>query len=642
MLYYRLCKGVNDFGKLIPIDEHVSNYAIDNNHDWYQSLYYYNEDQYKEFKKTGTIAGITEVVTDRLVWDFDSKDNLELARTDSVELCSRLISAGIQSNDIQICWSGRKGFAIEVQINSFLNVKEFRNIVSTLAEGLPTYDPVVSNASRIVRVPGTRHLESKLFKRPLNIDQLSNTPINMIKDWASNLDDTPDVGWNQVILPSSLNAMKFDKEVYKIDHIDTDLNFSEKPKGFTNCKFAILNGFFEEGTRSTALTALAATCKALHYPKEVTYSMCKAAARLQSKRVNADPFPKEEIWENIIETVYKPSWKGGQYSCKTDPTIKRICDSLGGHRCKAEQVFIELTDLSGKFADYAKNIEQNTVKFGIPEMDEKVQITIGMTVGLLGAPSAGKTNTLLNFLNNTSKADIPGIFFSMDMASHLVYMKLIQKHTGKQKHEVFEAYKHNPKLVAEWNEILKTEYKNIKFSFKNGSSVEDMKNDIMRHQDNIGQKIKLVGYDYLECIQGPYSDSTANSAIIANQLKDVGNELDICNLLLLQPQKHAGDPAEPLMSMRNVKGSSVIEQACSTIITIYRPGFSPITPENDKFITISTVKDRMDGLVSLDFHWRGLTGTIRSLEDEERQELRELRESIKNRKAAEVKSDGWG
>jgi hypothetical protein len=646
--YLRICKGVTDRGQLIPADANVHDYINDKN-DWYRSLYYYNDEHYKQFKESGTIKGITDVETDRLVWDFDSKDNLEAARADAVELCSRLMSHGIPSNDLRICFSGRKGFAVEVLTQQTFNVKEFRNITASLAEGLSTYDPVVSNASRIVRVEGTKHQESGLFKRPLNIEQLSDTPINMIKEWASNLHDIPvgEEDWKQVVLPEVIVDMKRDREAEKkVDLIRTDLDFNAKPKGFTNCKYAIMNGFFEEGSRSTCLTALAATCKAQNYPKLTTYYMLKGAAEAQSSRTGGEKFPKEEIWNNIISQVYSPTWKGGQYTCKSDPVLKKICDSLGEHKCKADEdkIFVELGDISTRFADFAINIEKNTIKLGIPEVDDQVQLMTGSTVGLLGAPSSGKTSALLTFLNNASKAGIPSVFYSMDMAAHIVYLKLIQKHTGKQRHEVFEAYKHDKRQVAEWDELLREEYKHVKFSFRTGNTTEDMKNAILRHEEAIGEKVKLVGYDYLECIQGPYSDATANSAVIANQIKDIGNDLNVLNMLLLQPQKHAGDPSEPLLSMRNVKGSSVIEQACATILTIYRDGFSPKTPEKDKFITISTVKDRMGSLASIDLGWKGLTGTIYSLEDSEQEELKELRAEKKAAKAAAAagNSDPWG
>jgi hypothetical protein len=62
-----------------------------------------------------------------------------------------------------------------------------------------------------------------------------------------------------------------------------------------------------------------------------------------------------------------------------------------------------------------------------------------------------------------------------------------------------------------------------------------------------------------------------------------------------------------------------------------RPGFSPKNPEDDKYLSILVVKNRMGQLSSYDFKWDGLTGSIRSLTEEERSELHEF----KKKKAAE-------
>lgn len=123
--------------------------------------------------------------------------------------------------------------------------------------------------------------------------------------------------------------------------------------------------------------------------------------------------------------------------------------------------------------------------------------------------------------------------------------------------------------------------------------------------------------------------------MIAQQLKDIANELEVCIVLLLQPQKHAGDPASELLSMRNIKGSSVVEQACSIIFTMWRPGFSPKNPDEDMYLTIAVVKNRMGQLGSYDFGWNGLTGDLSELDELERGELDELRKRRALEKAEE-------
>ena len=119
--------------------------------------------------------------------------------------------------------------------------------------------------------------------------------------------------------------------------------------------------------------------------------------------------------------------------------------------------------------------------------------------------------------------------------------------------------------------------------------------------------------------------------MIAQQLKDIANELEVCIVLLLQPQKHAGDPSSELLTYRNIKGSSAVEQAASIIFTMWRPGFSPKSPEDDRYLSIAVVKNRMGSLNLFEFGWNGLTGELSSLDEMEKGEL----DVLKKRRAAE-------
>jgi len=177
-------------------------------------------------------------------------------------------------------------------------------------------------------------------------------------------------------------------------------------------------------------------------------------------------------------------------------------------------------------------------------------------------------------------------------------------------------------------------YKNVKFCFRSGLNVDDIRSTITQYQEASGERIKLVVIDYLETISGPYADATANSGYIAQAIKDIANDLEITVLVLLQPQKGAGDPSEELMSYRQIKGSSQIEQALSVIFTLWRPGFNPVTPEDDKYASIAVVKNRMGSLNKFDFQWSGLTGDLEELDEYQKQELKELIDSRTKEKLA--------
>ena len=84
----------------------------------------------------------------------------------------------------------------------------------------------------------------------------------------------------------------------------------------------------------------------------------------------------------------------------------------------------------------------------------------------------------------------------------------------------------------------------------------------------------------------------------------------------------------------------MLEQSFRVILGLHREGFGPRNPENDKFITISALKNTMGGLFSVDYGWEGKRGRIFELDENGEQELAALRSAIANKKAAES-SSGW-
>jgi replicative DNA helicase len=223
----------------------------------------------------------------------------------------------------------------------------------------------------------------------------------------------------------------------------------------------------------------------------------------------------------------------------------------------------------------------------------------------------------------------------MDMSSAFVNIRMIQSVEDISYNKIIEEFKNKSDRSEELINKLDENFGKVELSFDVGLAVEDIRAKVVEYNDTHAEKLKVLAIDYLECIAGPYADATANTGIIAQKLKDIANEFDLCVWLLLQTQKSSGDPADELMSMRNIKGASSIEQACAIVITLSRPGFNPKNDLEDKFIQVSVVKNRMGKVGSRDYHWNGKTGHIRELTYIEGDELEELRKRKEEaRKAA--------
>jgi hypothetical protein len=630
MKYVRLCRGLNDYGKLVP--EESVNELIDHDQDWYQSVYYYNDAHKNIFDTKRTIKGIKDVVTNKLVFDFDNEDDPNKAKSDATTLVTRLHEKGVSSDDLQLYFSGRKGFNVIVPLTRELTPETAYALAAKYASDLDTWDSTLYDPAQLLRIAGTKHPGSGLYKFQMSLKDFNTKTLSEMRSRAAAPYEYQAESKAVTPHPDFWELPK--KEAPTIAAGEYKLDLSRKPKDWRNCKWSLLQGNFKEGERDAAMMVIAATCRGLRYTREIAYDMCKGALRRSQQMHGEGGFTKQELWDKIINQIFiDDGWKGGQYSCKSDPWMHDYCKNLGEFACKDhedEPPVVSLDDMGKQFSEYAIGFDRNVIKTGINELDANATLCASTLNGLLGQPGAGKTTVAIQYLRNTSLQNVPSMFFSLDMGLPIIYAKLVQKHTGMDFKAVMRMFREDPRTAAEIGALVKEEYKNVGFNFQSGVTIADMREAITAQQDRIGQSVKLVVIDYLECIAGPYGDATANTGFIANQLKDLANEFNACVLLLLQTQKHSTPSiSDPLMTLKAVKGSSIIEQSCSTILTLWREGYSPETVAEDQYISFAIVKNRFGPLWNGDFGWNGVRGDITSLMEEEKMELADFKDRKK-------------
>lgn len=622
--------------KLIKDDNNYLETVIDiiNNgptQDYYESIYLYTQEHYEQFEKTNSLAGIRNIHTNRIVFDFDNKNNIDLALEDTKILVHRL-KKDILDNNIRVFYSGNKGFHVEIFINKLITRHEFEQITLKYAHGLQTFDERVKDEQRLFRFPLTQHQVTKRYKIPLSIEQLFtiniNEIINQSKLFTSQYADiiqSWDICYDSDKV-TSINETK--KEIPTrnvIDILTPDL--TRRPKHLTPAKFVLQEGFFEEGERNEACMILASTYRFLGYNKELAYNMLKATLRLRAARLGLDDYDRDELWLTIIEPVYSPLWKGGVYSEKTGLLKKTIDRYNLQNSSENKDTIIEVEDVEKLFINFALNFDKNRIFTGLDRLDKTLVMTTGMGVGIVGSPGSGKTGFLLNMLEFNSMKGNHCFFGSHDMYSSLLYIRMIQKYYSQPMEKILDMIKHQDKdkKFLEALEQVKENFKNVGFNFQSGPNTQNISETLDAYEQRVGQKVRILAIDYLEKLTGPYSDATANSGFVSNALVDISRDKDLCLLLLLQPQKSTGDASKPLLSLRSAKGSSLIEQNQRVMLTMWRPGFNPANNNvDDKFASIAIVKNNMGPIGKFDFGWNGLSGRFRELLHEEQEELRQL------------------
>lgn len=629
-LFLNLRNGLNSKPQLVPADSDLSKLIKNPNTDHYVSLYYYNEAHKKILEEKHTLAGIRDTITDCLYFDFDSKDDLEKARTDTVIAASRLVEKGFPEDSINCYFTGSKGFNIEVKLNVTLTPAQFRAAVFNIAEDLTSFDRVVNDPNRIVRIPGTKHQTTGLFKIPLTPDELCDLSIDEIKQKASRrriIETTP----TKADLPQELLVQK-EEETVSVDRINKELSFDissidmkSRPKGMDEARWLLANGFFRvgEGERHFAMLCLAATYKNQGYSQEHCDGLLNGVAKIQANRTGDEEFSEEKITA-ITNQVFSDSWQGGQFTTK-DPTnwLSKYAKKMK-ITVKEEEGPKTISGIAPGFITYIRDMEKNTIKSGIPSLDKALHLMVGMGLAIVAPPSVGKTSLALEILEFNSRAGMTTVFVSLDMTRNRLFQKVVHRVTGMDKDQLFAAFRDGKQ-----QEILDKVHKafgNVWFMDKSATRVEDVREFIRDVEQQTGEKVKMLMVDYFERINSDISDATASSLRISNELQDLTNDLNILNVTLYQPAKHAysGGPDVEITSYAAIKGSSHIIQANRAIISISRPFFTPTTQEADRFCIINILKNDLGELGRLELGWNGREGRIYELEDCQRQELKEL------------------
>lgn len=641
-MYINVRDGLASKPKLIPITTKLEEIIKNINRDWYTSLYMYNESHKKILEEKSTLAGITDTVTNRLFFDFDDKENPENARVDAIETANRLLAAGVPEDSIKPFFTGSKGYNIEVTLNEFITPDKFGAIVDKIAGDLPTFDKVVREANRIVRVSGTKHQSTGLFKIPLTAEELINHTTNEIKEMAKKprQQETSPVS---IDLPQELkDAHVVEKTVEKIASelsFDTStIDMKERPKGLDEARWLLSNGFFKAGERNPAMLCLAATYHNQKFPIEVTRGILDGVAEIQSARTGDHKFEQREM-ELILKQVYGPNWKGGMFTTRDPNNWLAKYAMRMKINVKEDSGPQKISDMEGIFTNYVKNIEKNTLKTGLESLDRIMPITIGSNIGIVAAAGAGKTALALMILKHNSEQGIPTVFASLDMSSIRLFEKVLYNVTGLSRDDLYESFKKGEghKLV----DMVKKQYGNVYFYDRSGATISDIRNYVMEVEQKHSCKIKMCLIDYFERVSSDVSDATASSLKVANEIQDMVNDLSIAAVTLVQPNKFSlgGGPDTEIKSYTSIKGSSFLYQSFRGIISISRPFYTPETKDLDKFAIINVLKNDLGEQARLKYGWSGKKGLIYELEDAEMQEFNELlkqKESLKKGEAG-----GW-
>jgi len=661
--YARLCKTTIGSGRLVPL-ELIENADTLNNEllsspksDWYTSLFYFRDDSKKYFvQNNNSIGGYKGTAySKKLAFDFDSEQDVQKAKDDAIELIKRLEADGVDVyKHVIVYFSGSKGFHVEMPMSKELTSKEIENICINLAEGLPTFDKVIYNTTRLYRLPYTKHNKSGLYKIPLSLNNFNDWDIERIKKEAESFTR------NSFYPISVVNLSFLDK--YKVIKLPTkaaktkfnntstdnirglnEIDFSNCPRTIPRCIYALQQGIMKPGERNAVMLRLAAYFKNQGMDKKVVHRTLKGIAELNKELYpEADVITKDEIWNTVIASVFSVNsdWKqvpGSAGVSEDNDLIKSYCEAIKvGRKCclhgrNNKQSTIKIEDVSNSFENFAANFDKNIVKTGLNVIDDNMKITVGTTTLLVGAPGSGKTTLALNIMEKANALGQHTMFFSLDMHKNLIYLKLAQKLTNYTQDQILNFYKSKDqeKIKTIREKISKT-YGKTFFDFSSTLTVEQMRDKVQAIQDRHEVDIKFVVVDYASRVSGQFSDTYANARYNALASTGVADETNAAWIYICQVSRNAGDGSTPLRTKRAAKESGDWEETATNVITCWRPFMG--NPDEDDVIRIFLAKNRMGKELEMPLHWDGAKGMIRDMSDDELAEYKENREPAEKEK----------
>jgi hypothetical protein len=660
--FIRLNRTVNEKGILLSASDFKnkellkSHLSKDPQKDYYQSLYVLGQEAKTFFDTNHSIAGyIGPAYSTELVFDLDDKNDLEQVRKDAIILLTRLSKeVGLGSSGIQkhcrVAFSGSKGLHIFVKTSKRFSPEELKNTCSAIAEGIPSFDPVIYNRTRLLRIVNTKHNTSGLYKIPVSLDLIKDKDgIKKILELAKSpqpdndntipLEDLSliDKYVELVSMPKKPTVTKVTyTEVEGIRGLDT-IDF-KLGKSIPKCLYALSQGIMvpNRGTRNHIFLHLANFYRNQGHSIEVVEGILKGIATSNHKLYpEFDKFSDDEIKNQVLKMAFSDEKKinPGGFGVKPDDEIfSNYCHAIkDDHRCaihnkKHGKTVVQIHECAEEFQQFAANFEDNVIPLGIPFVDKHMKIARGTTNLLVGGSGVGKTQICFSAMENASNRGLNSIFFSMDMHKNLVFQRLIQRYSGYAQDEIFEAFKNRDiKKIEYMKDLVAKNFKNTYMDFSGTISLDDIEERIDRTEQNNGLKIDLVVIDYASRLAGPYSDRFQNESYNAIKSKDTADRVNAAFIILNQISRAQGDGSTPLRSKRVIKGSSDYEESSSNVITLWRPfmGLDGHYCEEydrnfeDRYLRLFLAKNRMGEEKELLLHWDGALGKIKELTEDE-------------------------
>jgi replicative DNA helicase len=255
---------------------------------------------------------------------------------------------------------------------------------------------------------------------------------------------------------------------------------------------------------------------------------------------------------DVFQTIQKLNQQIDNFTIKTGKDFKEFNSVVSDVIKKIETMQLSGKGISGLDTGFER---LNTISNGWHSPD---------LVIISARPATGKTAFALNLAVNLAKQKIPVAFFSLEMSTEQLAMRVISSMTG-----IYSNYLAKGDVKeGNWRTILSTDF-NLPLYVDDTASLNimDFKEKVRKAKKKWGIKAVFVDYLQLMTVYGK-GNREQEISTISRTLKAMAKELDIPIIALAQlsrdVEKRSGEPR-----LSDLRESGAIEQDADIVIALH-------------------------------------------------------------------------
>jgi KaiC/GvpD/RAD55 family RecA-like ATPase len=577
----------------------------------YSTYFRYDAALLNHVRKTKSVKGFEGVgYADFFPLDIDSADlhvSLERARK-AVEF---FVDKDVPEGDIKIYFSGAKGFHVCLA-SSLFDLEPTSNLPAVykamsrvLADELKMkLDPTVYDAVRLWRIENTLNAKSDLYKVRLTFDELFGMELEEIAALARAPRVFPDDSrtgiTNEYFMALFLSALEATEKAQKVlvrgNKEVTVQSRTQKP-----CIAKILAGV-SDGERNNCALRLAVHYKKEGMPEEAVHGL------LQGWNANNEPPLPDEDLQNVVRSSFASTYDFGCH----DAILKSFCSDdcvLKQRKVERSVKSKDLVPLASLVESYANSLKTTgRIYLGIEDVDKATRGMIpGEVVVLMARPGVGKTALKLHTLFN-QPADVPSIFFSLEMPSEQLFERAAQIVTQLPAETLQELVK-DPEQRVDVSRAVAEKFNKAYVIDKDALNMQQIEEYITAaEREIIHEKVRLVMIDHIGRMTGRGRSEYEIISGLARQCKQLAKDRQLVVVLACQVGRDEGGTGKEELTLSAARGSGQIEEGADLMLAMHRPDFDDENREWD-LAHVYAVKNRKGrrARTTLKFHRATLT-----------------------------------